>query len=1213
MAVIDPKKLLPESTKTISILVPKKNVTAAASGVPALKPVAGPENLGSKLVIQKLIKIDEVLQDTLKLKKDKEKKEDQIEEKEDRKKREAALEKKDKGKKKSDKLFSIPKSGGLDWLSNWLQWTTIGFLFNNFKGLLDYIAPIWNNVIKPLGKILYNIFTAIVSGVTFFIDLGYDAYKGVESLIGDIGGEDAKEEFNKATGALTTAFNVAIIGLMIAASTRPGGKPGTPGTSKPGRGGVRPGTGGRPKVTTSGGGRAGGSGLRNPLRQTPNVTSGSGASRVTGAVGNRLTGRGAAKVTTSAAGKIGLKTAGRALKPILGRLPVIGGLIEFLISWAMGDPIGKAAFRGVGATLFAALGGIIGSVVPVFGTAIGAALGGFAGGEAGGLLYDVMFGGKNAKPKVEARAEGGQVGSKNKPKGNRSVGRREKKTKVSKVNKTQTLPGKDFAGRKKIEEFYGKDAGFLGSGFGAKQETPYDALYQSSQIAKQNRALNGVIGSLIGTGIDLTLGQKPSSSTIKEISNTLSTFVQASMQTEMDGTVKDIRQMFALENGGKIPSRSIGKEKNNSVFNMKQNLEMGISSSIQKTSTEIFSKIRNAMFGKKKADKERDRSEAQNTPGSFSGDGGFNGAANNYGMAQDAVTNTKWKAILNMLASVESINGSYSSAYNPAGSKIIPGLEEMTIKDAVAASGGVSPDGKHYAIGRYQFTTLTTGQARLAGLSDDDIFSPANQDQMAIALIEKKKGITFDMIRNNPDLAQLKLAEEWAGIPKDASGKSYYGNDGVNAAHISHQSVRSVFDTTLNKGITTVRPGAPGPPGGGVVQGNPIITSYYGEVRGNRTHNGVDVAAASGTPLTAVNNGMFVSADVDPGGWGMFIVYRVGSEFHLYGHLSKYAGLKAGDMVVKGGIVGYVGSTGRSSAPHLHWEMGSGYRGVIDNPKDPLSKYTYKQPFTIGQPQKAQTTPAPVSTAKLMGVGNNANYDVVIPLDHTKKAGTVPDTPGGSTFKNSNATGADGRERTHQDKAAKIIAARLGANGLRVRVMAPEEFNSYQDYDKALKKYAAQGVRIVPLHFDAIRGAGGTGFLTRTRAGDTEDAAFASPIQAVLKEFQRNNPDLGNISSDTMDNATINRAAASPAALVELGVMVDWEKKYGKNFTKTDKFMKFANDVADAILKGGGFKPQTQASVAPLATREVASLQRTPEYAEGQTTIILQKELVMVG
>ena len=144
MAVIDPKKLLPESTKTVSILVPKKNVSiASTSSSPALKPVETPqESGGNLLVIKKLIKIDEVLKDTLKLKKDKEKKEDQVEEKEDRKRREENLEKSKDKKKKSKNLFSIPKSPGIDWLSNWLTWTLFGFLFNNLKGLLSFLAPI---------------------------------------------------------------------------------------------------------------------------------------------------------------------------------------------------------------------------------------------------------------------------------------------------------------------------------------------------------------------------------------------------------------------------------------------------------------------------------------------------------------------------------------------------------------------------------------------------------------------------------------------------------------------------------------------------------------------------------------------------------------------------------------------------------------------------------------------------------------------------------------------------------------------------------------------------------------------------------------------------------------------------------------------------------------------------------------------------------------
>ena len=213
----------------------------------------------------------------------------------------------------------------------------------------------------------------------------------------------------------------------------------------------------------------------------------------------------------------------------------------------------------------------------------------------------------------------------------------------------------------------------------------------------------------------------------------------------------------------------------------------------------------------------------------------------------------------------------------------------------------------------------------------------------------------------------------------------------------------------------------------------------------------------------------------------------------------------------------------------------------------------------------------------MVGVSGDAPYDVILPLDHVKPENMfkIPDTPGGNTFKNARMTGAAGRERDHQGKAAELIQRDLINRGLRVKIVTPEEHGNYEDYDKYLTNMASKGVRVVPLHFDAIRSAGGTGFLTRTRAGDKDDAAFAAPIQQVLSDFQAANPDLGNISSDTMENATINRASAAPAALVELGVMTDWEDKYGKNFTQTDKFKGLASSVASAIFEGGNFQPRT--------------------------------------
>jgi DNA-binding FrmR family transcriptional regulator len=211
------------------------------------------------------------------------------------------------------------------------------------------------------------------------------------------------------------------------------------------------------------------------------------------------------------------------------------------------------------------------------------------------------------------------------------------------------------------------------------------------------------------------------------------------------------------------------------------------------------------------------------------------------------------------------------------------------------------------------------------------------------------------------------------------------------------------------------------------------------------------------------------------------------------------------------------------------------------------------------------------------------DYDVILPLDHVKPGNEnkIPDKKGGNTFENARATGAAGRERQHQDKAAAKVKAKLEAKGLRVKIITPEDFGNYEDYDNYIRTQSTKGTRIVPLHFDAAVGQGGTGFLTRTRAGDSADAALAKPIQQALSSFQRANPSLGNLGpTDTVSNATINRASAAPAALVEMGSMVAWEKQHGSNFSGTAKFDELATKISEGIYKGGGFntnmRPPTQ-------------------------------------
>jgi len=109
--------------------------------------------------------------------------------------------------------------------------------------------------------------------------------------------------------------------------------------------------------------------------------------------------------------------------------------------------------------------------------------------------------------------------------------------------------------------------------------------------------------------------------------------------------------------------------------------------------------------------------------------------------------------------------------------------------------------------------------------------------------------------------------------------------------------------------------------------GAQTITSNYGwricPFHGKEFHNGIDIGASTGTPVYAINDGIITRASWY-GGYGNCIVLTCGGNISaLYGHLSKY-NCKQGDFVVKGTCIGYVGSTGNSTGPHLHFTVFNG-------------------------------------------------------------------------------------------------------------------------------------------------------------------------------------------------------------------------------------------------------------------------------------------------
>lgn len=91
--------------------------------------------------------------------------------------------------------------------------------------------------------------------------------------------------------------------------------------------------------------------------------------------------------------------------------------------------------------------------------------------------------------------------------------------------------------------------------------------------------------------------------------------------------------------------------------------------------------------------------------------------------------------------------------------------------------------------------------------------------------------------------------------------------------------------------------------------------------KARKFHHGMDFTAPTGTPIYATGDGKVIRADNRATGYGNHIVIDHGFDFEtLYAHLSKY-NIRAGQQVKRGDIIGFVGSTGRSQAPHLHYEV----------------------------------------------------------------------------------------------------------------------------------------------------------------------------------------------------------------------------------------------------------------------------------------------------
>lgn len=118
---------------------------------------------------------------------------------------------------------------------------------------------------------------------------------------------------------------------------------------------------------------------------------------------------------------------------------------------------------------------------------------------------------------------------------------------------------------------------------------------------------------------------------------------------------------------------------------------------------------------------------------------------------------------------------------------------------------------------------------------------------------------------------------------------------------------------------------------------HPVLKKY-------RPHHGVDYAAPAGTPVRAVADGTITNKSFDKAAGNMLKIKHPGNLTSGYLHLRGFAkGIKVGARVSQGQVIGYVGSTGRSTGPHLDFRLWKGSTAinplnVPQKPSEPISK-----------------------------------------------------------------------------------------------------------------------------------------------------------------------------------------------------------------------------------------------------------------------------------
>ncbi len=192
-----------------------------------------------------------------------------------------------------------------------------------------------------------------------------------------------------------------------------------------------------------------------------------------------------------------------------------------------------------------------------------------------------------------------------------------------------------------------------------------------------------------------------------------------------------------------------------------------------------------------------------------------------------------------------------------------------------------------------------------------------------------------------------------AGFAAPASAQDYASHD-ANASEVRALFASWDQDERQRRGVMAI-------PSLGPVDGYTLTSSFGSRSdpfgRGRRMHNGLDMAGPMGTPIYATADGIVGRAQW-LGGYGKYVEINHGNDIQTrYGHMSAIL-VQPGARVVRGQMIGRMGSTGRSTGSHLHYEVRIAGRPVNPTPFLMSGQYLASLPSTTQQASAADRTVA---------------------------------------------------------------------------------------------------------------------------------------------------------------------------------------------------------------------------------------------------------------